>query len=376
MKKQFNFAIDIGTTNIEILLFSYDVLNGEEEIIDNIIQANNQKAYGKDVITRITNSRKENVLNDMNSLVIDQLNVMIESLLVRHSLTPAQIEKIAIVGNTTMLSILLNYDILSLGEFPFTISHKYSEILDASEFFAGFRDTKTKLTILGCASAFIGADAIAGYLFLNFGLEDIKNYRIVIDLGTNGEVILWNDEYIFADSAPCGPVFEKSLRSQNFMGTNLIDALAMGIKSKKINRDGTLIPKLFNTGITLYNINITMETIRETQLGLASLFTTIKALIQAANINFTDIDIVYVSGGFGSNLNVDNAIEVGLFPEDFRDKIKLYNNTALLGAKMACIDETFSRRLDRIIDRITVIKNGGNALFQSEYIKYLNFDKR
>ncbi len=325
----YKIAVDLGTTTIELAL-----IDSEGTIIASDYFLNPQKLYGKDVINRIYSATRDKLfIKIMKDMFIKAFKLSVMTILADKDVSLDAIETICICGNTTMISILLEYDIEELGFYPFSHRLKESVTIESKELFYQNFPISCQVVMSGCAFAFIGGDVLAGLIAIDSydNLNDFKSY-LFLDLGTNGEMILYNHNKYYAASCACGPAFEASCRYTNTYGSSLIDSIALGIKSGKISIEGILQEAFIENGIDIQGIHITADILRDILLAKAAIRTGIDVLFKEAGIQPENIERVYIAGGLGFHLNLENAIFLGLIPVDFRDKIKVMGNTSLQGA--------------------------------------------
>ena len=328
-QEAYKIAVDLGTTTIELA-----IIDGEGNIVSTDYFLNPQKLYGKDVINRINSANRDKAfIKIMKDMFIKSFKLSIMTILSDKVISYEAIKTICICGNTTMISILLEYDLEELGFYPYNHRLKRSIIIDSKEIFTEAFPINCQVVLSGCASAFIGGDVLSGLLAIN-NLYDLSYYKsyMFLDLGTNGEMILYYNNKYYTASCACGPAFESSTRYTNTYGSNLIDSIALGIKTGKISKDGILDDCFIENGIDIHGIHITSDILRDILLAKSAIRTGIDILLHEAGILSKDIEQIYIAGGFGFHLNIDNSIFIGLLPEAFKEKIKIIGNASLKGA--------------------------------------------
>ncbi len=314
-------AVDVGSTSIGVCVV--DVEHRTELLSFSF--ANPQYVYGADVITRIKHcSEKEEVQREMQYLVECGLK---EQLSERLGEDVSRITKIVYSGNTTMLHILRGLSVAGLGTAPFTpVDLDYAEIQDTSKVLSNI-----KHIYLPCLSAFVGADVLAGATHLQMGRK--ASYELLIDLGTNGELLLINQEKGFATSTACGPVFDNVIGGAGY-GSDCMKTIANCVRRGLIDSTGKLQEVLFDKGIVIdKNLIVKQEHIRNFQLAKGAIYAGIQCILKQAEIVPEDVEKVYISGGLGFYMNVRDAFTLKLLPEEFSDKIVISGNTSLEGAK-------------------------------------------
>ena len=372
--RRYAYAVDLGSTTIDTAIVEIET---EKRLTERSFK-NRQSLYGSDVINRIlAASRDKKKLASMKAMVSDDLRENASEMLKALSLKQDDIKKICICGNATMISILLEYDIESMGHAPFdTRLHESvqcaSDLFFADDFFCG-----AQLFLTGTASAFIGGDVLAGMAYIEKRLiapdNKIKNWML-LDLGTNGEMVLCSAGKYFATSASCGPAFEGSLRRQHVYGSGALSAIALGVKTKNILKNGALKPPFDEKGITISNVRLNSDIIRDIILAKAAIRTGIDFLLDEAGMDADRLDAVFLAGGFGFYLDLDAAYYLGLLPKTFDDKVIVIGNSSLAGACCICKDTCFLGLIDDYIvnNKIKVLqladkKNYQEALMENTY---------
>ena len=337
------FVLDIGTTTVELALI--DKTDGR--IIDSIKKTNPQRVFGADVISRIDYCAKNGV-SKLNAVIVKEINNMLATIINKYKIDC--IDKLYVSGNTTMLHLFFGTDCSSMGISPYTPIFTDSKIMSASE--AGVNGVQTVIS-LPSISAFVGADIVAG---LNFAqTDDNGKYNLLIDMGTNAEIVLYNNKSVLCTAAAAGPCFEganiscgsnavdgaiyqyknnKSFATVNnatpvgICATGLIDIMAQLVKYQTIDKTGLLEYSPFS--IT-ENVYINQEDVRNFQLAKSAVHSAIICLMNEGDITFEQIEKVYISGGFAEKINIENATQIGLLPKELKDKCVAVNNSALAG---------------------------------------------
>lgn len=369
------FVLDIGTTTLALALVSLD----EKKIIKVITRTNPQRIFGADVMTRIEYSMKNDV-TELQEILLDEVNKMIDSFSVPEA------EKIYVSGNTTMLHIFFGINPSSIGTAPYTPVFLESKKMKAEKI-KGVRE----IISLPCISSFVGADLVAG---LNFaGKVERGKYNLLIDLGTNAEIILYSDEKIFCTSAAAGPCFEGANIScgmsavdgaicrygkgkietignkpaKGICGTGLIDLIAELLSDGTIDETGFMECEEFEIA---ESISLTQDDIRQYQLAKSAIFSAILTLISNEGITFENIEKAYLSGGFSAEINISNAVRTGLIPEELKDKCESINNSSLLGtAKYA----TQQNDLSQLTKNAEYIDLSANTYFSDLFTMNMMF---
>lgn len=345
------FCLDIGTTTLALALVSLD----EKRIIKVKTATNPQRAFGGDVLTRIEYCNKNGV-TDLQTYLVNKINEIIDEFDVN------SVNTMYVTGNTTMLHIFFGVNPSSIGTAPYTPVFLESKQLNATEI--GIRNIN-KVVSLPCISAFVGADVVAG---VNYGdLPKENKYNLLVDLGTNAEIVLYNKNELYCTSAAAGPCFEGAnitrgmsatdgaiysycadgkyetignKSPKGICGTGLVDIISVLIEKGVIDETGYMDCEEFPVTDT---IKITQKDIRQFQLAKSAVYSGISAILKEKSISFSDIEKLFISGGFSAKINTENAVKTGLLPKELKEKIVVLNNSSLLGTvRYACENNDLS----------------------------------
>lgn len=390
--KHIYMAVDLGTTMIDSCIM--DAENGD--ILSRRSMKNPQRLYGSDVINRILTVKRDIAflvtLREQAVLALRQS--LLEMLSDREKCvahTPEEHENvrldgISIAGNTTMISILLGLDVSDMGEAPFPTALHESVILSYNELFseediASFAEDYPELFsedctvyLTGCSSAFLGGDVLSGVLYLEkCMLSQVPKRYLFLDLGTNGEMVLKDNDRYFATSTACGPAFEGCARKQHAYGNSLLEAIALGRRLEKIDANGALSDEYLESGIVIHGIQITSEILQAIMLAKAAVYAGIICLIRAAGLSVSDIEQVYIAGGFGFYMNPQDAVSLGMLPREFLSRIVVVGNTSLLGAERLLTDEKASIQFEDYRTKLHVLNLANTEGFQDCLMDACNF---
>lgn len=361
---------DIGTTTIAMEL--YDV--GGIKVAE-YVRPNPQRIFGADVISRISAAQNPMNARQMQSMVKKVLQEGLEAFDQRFSekqepeatLRWESVDKIGnmyIAANTTMLYLLLGHDTAPLGEAPFR-----AEYLEEESFNIG----DCKVQVLPGLAAFVGADVLAGVLVC--GMQESEEVSLLIDLGTNGELVLGNCEKIYACSTAAGPAFEGMLKAegQAVWGADIVKCVASLLEEEIMDETGLLKEPYFTEGISIGGVKLTQEHIRNLQTAKAAIASGIQILMKQFGIEAEAVKNVYLAGGFGYFLDVDAAVKIGLIPKTFRDKTQAVGNSALAGCYAYHLDEKAAEKITRIKKLTRVINLAEKEDFAETFVNNMNF---
>ena len=320
-------AVDIGTTTIAMQLRNM----ADGSILDTYTCLNPQRSYGADVLSRIEAAEKPEAKKAMQEAVQGALReglIQFEYMLCSQTDKTAgalstqefpHIHHLSIAANTTMVHLLMGYDVSRLGRYPFvaeTLSEIYTRLFGI--------DT----VILPGISAFVGGDIVAGMEALS--MQERKEVTLLLDLGTNGEMVLGNKDRLVAAATAAGPAFEGN---SDCYGTDLMYLTAQLVKEGILDTTGLLADSYFEEGITIGGVLLTQQYIRQLQMAKAAICTGIGILCEKYGLqDFAEIDKVFLAGGMGYYLDPKAAATIGLFPQVLADKTVAVGNAALEGA--------------------------------------------
>lgn len=389
----FGIAIDIGTTTLVFELIS--LRTGARVSMFSFV--NSQRAYGLDVISRITRANNGDAAH-LNSAIMGDLRKGIDLLLADKSVENRDISCVAVCGNTTMLHLLQNFSCETLGVFPFAPV----SISSVQKKFFGY-----DMMILPSVSAFIGADVVAG-IFCSAELHKTANSSLLIDLGTNGEIALFGGslEEILVTSVAAGPAFEGgnissgvasipgaiyaaqfSAENDTFSyntiggkppvgicGTGIISICAELVRHGLIDETGLLITGESVTVVTGESpIIFTQKDVREVQLAKSAVRAGIEILLEEAGISYENIEKVFLAGGFGYTMESDSAVTIGLFPTQLKNKIQAVGNAALGGCAKFLLNPACEPEIQKIAANAKEINLATHPRFEEIFIMHCDF---
>lgn len=397
-------AVDIGTTTLAAALID----KYTKDTICYAVSVNHQRTYGADVITRIQ-AACEGKKDALQASIRGDLENLFEQLLEKGQKKKDDVKEIVIAGNTTMCHLLCGFSCEGLGSAPFqpvdlSLQHyTYQKLFDRETYSA-------TITILPGISAFVGADIVAGLYssgMCDLWRQEAENPQtaLFLDIGTNGEMALLTPKGLFVTSVAAGPALEGGkircgmpgipgaiakaslLGRQRMITTTILNAPAIGIcgtgileivselwKYKLIDENGTLQEQYQKEGFPVANgIVFTQEDIRQVQMAKAAIRAGMEVLMQTAGIPAEQINTVFVAGGFGTALNIEKAVMIGLFPKEVKDKIKLLGNSALEGAIDCIIDSQAAEEMQQIAGKAIEKNLAMQEDFQEKYIRYMQF---
>ena len=401
----YGICIDIGTTTLAALLVNLKT----EADCQTAVSVNHQRAYGSDVLSRISASNGGKKW-EIQRCIRQDLQKLIRELLQKEKITEQQIQRIVIAGNTTMCHLLRGFSCETLGVAPF-LPVDLSWMEGSAADFLGMKELDTKVVILPGISAFVGADIMAGIAKMN--MHRSEGYHLLLDIGTNGEMVLGNCRHMYVTSTSAGPAFEggniscgmasipgvishvfmeetgktgfqvigeadgenkKKQQAIGICGTGMIDLVYELRKHQMIDEHGTYSDLYFDTGYELAGkVKFTQYDIREIQMAKAAIRAGVDILVKKAGIAFDEVDDCYLAGGFGTKIDITKAAGIGLIPKELEMKTIPVGNTVLAGTKEVLLGRISKDELEKIQTMADVINLAEENDFEELYLSYMDF---
>ena len=334
--------------------------------------------------------------------------------------TAQNVKSIVIAGNTTMCHLLRGFPCDRLGVAPF-VPVDIGIMKGSAGELLGLKEFRAEVTILPGISTFVGADIASGAALL--GMEESESYQLLLDIGTNGEMVLGKKEHLFAASTSAGPAFEggniscgmasipgaishvvidekkkahvdvigardfgeddpsggnavrqnrQSISGDGICGSGMIDLYAEFMRHGIVDEYGTYVDEYFENGYFLTDtVKFTQSDIRELQMAKAAIRAGIEILLQKAGINASKVESCYLAGGFGSQMDVRNAVKIGLIPPELSDKTIAAGNTALEGAKQYLLGRLTDAQLKKLVEDTKEVNLANEKEFEELYLLYM-----
>ena len=409
----YGIAIDIGTTSVVVCLV--DLV--EQVLIDKASSGNAQIKYGADVINRIVFSTKKNGLDELHKAIIHEtINPLLHSIYEKNNINRDDVISVVASGNTTMASLFLGIypDYLRREPYipPFLKSPKImgeNVELDVNP--------SAYVYLAPNVASYVGGDITAGVL--SAGIWASEENVLFIDLGTNGEIVFGNQDFMMSCACSAGPAFEGGgircgMRAScgaienikinpvtfepklgiigecdpiGICGSGIIDLICQMILTGVIDRRGK-IQKELNTsrirfdehGIGEYVLAFKNEyglendiTVNEVDIdnfirAKGAIYSGASVLLESLGMDFSVIDKVYIAGGIGNSLNIENAITIGLLPDVEREKFQYIGNSSLVGSYLALISKDAKNKLEEIASQMTYVELSVYPGYMDEFV--------
>jgi len=410
-RANFGVAVDVGTTTVVAHLVDLTAA----ATVDAEATYNSQMKYGEDYIRRIIYANQHDALGEMQSLIVSDINNLIDTMCSRSKVSLNDVTCAVCAGNTAMIHFLLSLDPTYIRKEPYVPVANLIPPIRAAE--AGIRiNGRGLLYCLPSVAAYIGSDITAGVVATR--LYTSKRLAILIDIGTNGEVVLGNKEWMVCASSSAGPAFEGSGVRNGMRATAgaiekfSIDASLVtrfrtvgGEPPRGICGSGLLdvLAELFRIGVLdragRFQRQAAPDRIREDEQGLyfvihsadpahetpelvltqadvanlirskAAIYAAVNLLIETMHVDMSDVECIYLAGGFGNYLDVAKAAFIGMLPDVPPEKIRFVGNSCIAGAKEALLSRSAYDMIRDVANRLTYVDLMTNTRYMDEFVK-------
>lgn len=408
-RNQIGAAVDVGTTTVVVQLLDL----ATSHTLDSEATYNSQMKWGEDYIQRIIYATGKGSLKEMQETITNDINELLSTLTLRNGLHPEDVSVMCCSGNTAMIHFLLGLDPSLIRKEPYIPAANSVPRLKAVELGININQDGV-LYCLPSVAAYVGGDITGGVAAI--GLDKQGPLSLFIDIGTNGEVALGNAEWLVCCSSSAGPAFEGSgvkhgMRAANgaiervqisedfdvrykvigdcqprgICGSGLLDIIAALLHSGAVNKSGKLVkdatPRVRKTEDTWEfllvegketatgtDLVITQADIENLIRSKAAVYASVSTLIDSMGLNVTDIETVYLAGGFGSYLDIDNTITIGMLPEMPPHKVCFVGNSSLAGARLSLLSKEAFGRVNEVASKMTYFDLMGNPAFMDKFI--------
>ncbi|MCG3120881.1 MAG: Na(+)-translocating NADH-quinone reductase subunit F [bacterium] len=418
----FGVAFDLGTTTIAAKLLN--LANGQVAAVASAL--NPQKSYGADVISRVNYIVEHpGGLALLHRLIIKQMNELLAQLCVHAGIPAQHIYKIAVAGNTLMQYIVLNIDPRHLAYSPYTPVFQGPATLDAKELGLQIHPDGVAYFLPNLA-CFVGSDITAVLTVLD--LDEQEDIQLVVDIGTNGEMVLGSKDRLLCCSSPAGPAWEgayitwgmraargaieraeiiegdlqfRTIGSADpigICGSGLLDLVCEFVRAGVIDKTGRILnademPPLVNDKLKARlvhhdngsnhiaiakldaekSIMLMQKDIREVQLAKSAIVSGIKILMQELRVQPEDIAQVYIAGAFGNHVRGQDAVDCGLIPRVPVERIKFIGNAALAGAEAVLLAQAARRKAEPLAKLVGYVEISERSDFHEFFVESMHF---
>jgi len=413
-KDHYAIAVDVGTTTVVAQLV--DMTSGKT--LGKKSDYNAQASCGEDVISRIIFSTKDNGLKKLQSLIVGTITKLIQALVEDFGIDSGSISGVFAAGNTTMTHLLLGLDPRYIREEPYIPGATFFPCIKAGDVGIDVA-APTYLYCYPCVASYIGGDITAGVIAS--GMAEKSALTLFIDIGTNGEIVLGNKDWLISCSCSAGPAFEgggvkhgmQAVRGAieqvridrestepmiitvgqakpiGICGTGIIDTIAELFLSKvidqrgKFNLDGEN-PRIRNGEFgpeyvlawaedsgTKRDITLNEADIENLVRAKAAVFAGINILLDSVSLGFSDIDEIIIAGAFGNYLEIEKVVTIGLLPEISCDKFTFIGNSSMLGAHASAQSKEVIEEAGLVARKMTYLELSTNTRFMDQYVSAL-----
>ena len=413
-EKHYSLAFDIGTTTICGQLLE---LNRGKVVAEHIAY-NGQISYGNDVIARINFSQKPGGLKKLQKATVATINDVIGEMLAASRVDAKHIGHLMVAGNTTMTQILLGLETKYIRLAPYTPLANFFPPVEAASL--GIKlDKHVHVYTFPAVASYVGGDIVSGVI--GAGIHQRKTLTFFMDIGTNGEIVIGNSDWMVTASCSAGPAFEgggikhgivasegaiedfdidhASLepkidtigqkKPKGICGSGLINIVAGLLEAGVIGQNGkfhrSLPTKRIRPGSDGYeyvlswagetqidrDIVITEVDIDNLMRAKAAMFAGCQTLSRSVGTECRDFEQVIIAGAFGSNINIEKSITIGLLPDLPADRFIFVGNGSLLGARLTSFSTDLLDDARRVAQMMTNIELSESADFMNNYIAAL-----
>ncbi len=392
-------AADIGTTSI--VLYLIDLKNGN--VIDFESGYNQQTDFGEDILSRIQFAEDIEGLSALQSKIINSLNIIINLLLNKNNLISEDIPVICLSGNTTMIHLFLGITPSNISRSPYIPAVNDPGLIKAQDVELNINPFGVVYCIPSVGS-YVGGDIVSGILASE--LYKSKQISVLVDIGTNGEIVLGNSDWMVACAGAAGPALEGGVvdfgmraeegaisnitiipktkevkfktigdtKPKGVCGSGLIDCIAELFLNGIIDRSGNFIKgHSFFTIVPAHKtshgkeIIITQNNIKNLIRTKGAVNAALEVILEGVGCKLEDISNFYIAGAFGHYVNPESAIMIGLYPDLKRDKFVHLGNSSIEGARLALLSREKRDEIKIITRNITYIELNTNQQFMNKY---------
>ncbi|MBW2583697.1 MAG: DUF4445 domain-containing protein [Deltaproteobacteria bacterium] len=412
--QSYAIAMDIGTTTIYGQVI--DLISGE--VLAEHGEFNGQISYGEDVISRIVYAEKPGGLAKINEVVIKTINKILTRIVKRSGVDPENISTITLAGNTTMTQLMLAVDPRSIRRAPYVPAATLYPPIKASDLGMELGEHVAAL-VYPAVSSYVGGDIVAGVM--GSGIYRSEALTLYMDVGTNAEIVIGNKDWLACAACSAGPAFEGgglkfgmraakgaiedfsidpitlepmiitigNVRAKGICGSGLIIMVAVMFELGIINNLGKFdrdlgTPRIReDNGIYEYvlawqdetqidrDITLTEIDIENLIRAKGAIYSGCMTLLTEVGMGIEDIEKIILAGGFGSYVDLEKAMAIGLLPEMDTEKVTFIGNGSLMGAKMSSLTNRIRRDVVEVTKKMTNFELSDTPSYMDNYVAAL-----
>ncbi len=401
VERSYSIALDLGTTNLVALL--YDNVAQKDVFMRSL--ENPQIVFGSDILTRMQHAMS-NRATEVYQALTDGISNLITMLCQEAGIERHDIHAMTAAGNTVMTHFFLGLDISTIPVDPFVPVVRTPGFFNASELSLNI-NPEAMVYVFPNAGSYVGGDITAGVVASGMSLVDQTS--ILIDVGTNAEIVIGNKEWMIVGAGAAGPALEEGISRigrrarkgivydveiidgkitcktfdqgtpEGICGSGMVSLLYELYRAGMIDKSGSLVDsehittveneKAFSIGCGCSEaLYITQAEIQNFMKSKAAMFTLLLVLTRSVGISFSDIRNVYVSGALGTGINPIKAIGIGMLPAWPAEIVKPLGNSSLEGARMLLVDGGLVHTINAIVEKITYKHMHDDPEFMKEFL--------
>ena len=411
---RYGAAVDIGTTTVVVYLV--DMTNGR--VIDMASTYNSQGKCGDDVITRIVYATERNGLQELQKLAVGNINTLLADLAEKNKVPPGMIDYLVVAGNTTMTHLFYGINPEHIREEPYIPAATFFPLIRGKS--VGLQGSPQAIIYsMPNVASYVGGDISSGVLVSQIHKQD--KVSLFIDIGTNGEMVLGNKEWLVTAACSAGPAFEGSgikfgmramegaieeieidpktydvnyrvigdVKPIGICGSGMIDALAEMYMNGVIDQKGKIREELASKRVrrgesglefvlawrveSAINKEIVITEVDLDNLirAKAAIYAGFATLLAQMGMRFGEIEKLYIAGGFGRYIDIERAITIGMLPDLPVEKFQFLGNTSIIGAYYALLCDRLRHEAEEIARRMTYVELSVSRSFMDEYLSAL-----
>lgn len=408
--RHYGLAVDIGTTTVVVYLV--DCTDGT--LVDSGVTYNSQMRHGDDVITRIIHATEGGALTELRNAVVNDLNGLLSPMIERNRISRDDIDCAVMSGNTTMVQLFWGIDPASIREEPYIPT-----VNDYPVWMAGTAkvhiNQQAPVYTMPCVGSYVGGDITSGVLASK--MHRNPEVALFMDIGTNGEIVVGNNEWLITAATSAGPCFEGSgirygMRATDgaiesvkidpvtfdvelgvigdappvgICGSGMIDAISELFFAGMIDQKGKFVRDLNTDRIRIEDegpefilhrsgereIILTEADIENILRAKAAIYAGMSVLLKEVGLSLDIVERIYIAGGFGNYLNIEKAIMIGMLPDMPKEKFSFIGNSSIAGAYLCLLSEKMRREAEEIARKMTYVELSVSRGFMDEYMSAL-----